>query len=253
MKQSLKMATAILALAVTQSAYATPTNISDNYVGSDNNDWGDVIGSTAKFDVQSMDVELIGNTLSVSINTNFAGRGDDKLFSSLTDNALSNGNGIGYGDLFLAREWNPYGGAPYIGDNYTNGTKWDLAFSLDDRWTDGGTGSLYSLDGSANELLLSENFLSGGTFRNGQEMAVNTDGKKALSSDIDWDITTGSINFLIDLTDTALEGSDTIALRWGMTCGNDTIEGKYTVPEPAMLGLLALGLIGIGFSQRRKS
>ena len=253
MKISLGIAAATLALAVTQSAYATPTNIIDNYIGSDNNGWGDVIGDTAKFDIQNMDVELVGNMLSVSINTNFAGRGDDKLFSSLTNNDLSNSNGIGYGDLFLASSWNPYGDAPYIGDNYTNGTQWDLAFSLDDRWTDGGTGSLYSLDGSANELLLSENFLSGGTFRNGQEMAVNTAGKTALGSGISWDITTGSINFLIDLTGTALEGSDTIALRWGMTCGNDTIEGQYTVPEPAMLGLLALGLIGIGFSQRRKN
>ena len=253
MKHTLGMATAILALAVTQSAYATPTNISDNYIGSDNNGWGDVIGSTANFDVLSMDVELIGNMLSVSVNTNFAGKGDQKLFSSLTNNDLSNGNGIGYGDLFLATEWNPYGDAPYIGDNASNGTQWDLAFSLDDRWTDGGTGNLYSLDGSENELLLSENFLSGGTFRNGQEMAVNRDGKRALSSDIEWDITSGSINFLIDLTGTALEDSNTIALRWGMTCGNDTIEGEYTVPEPAMLGLLALGLIGIGFSQRRKT
>ena len=259
MKQLLKMTTVMLALAVIGSAHAMP--IIDNYIGSDNNGHGDVIGDSTKFDIQSMDVELTGNMLSVSINTNFAGKGDDRLFYNYTKTEASgyNGenintsNGIGYGDLFLASSWNPYGDAPYIDDNYTNGTKWDLAFSLDDRWTDGGIGSLYSLDGSSSELLLSQDFLSGATFRNGQEMAVNRDGKTALSSGIDWDITTGSINFLIDLTGTALEGSDTIALRWGMTCGNDTIEGAYSVPEPTILGLLAIGLIGIGVSKSRKS
>ena len=69
----------------------------------------------------------------------------------------------------------------------------------------------------------------------------------------DTDSTVGKINFMIDLTGTSLAQSDTIALHWGMTCGNDTIEGEYAVPEPAILGLLALGLIGVGVSQRRKT
>lgn len=84
-------------------------------------------------------------------------------------------------------------------------------------------------------------------------MAVNRDGKTALSSGIDQDITSGSINFFIDITGTALEGSDTIALCWGMTCGNDTIEGKYSVPEPTILGLLAIELLDIGVSKRQIS
>jgi hypothetical protein len=66
-----------------------------------------------------------------------------------------------------------------------------------------------------------------------------------------WSLTTGKINFLIDLTGTDLAYSNTIALHWGMTCANDTIEGEYTVPEPAILSLLALGLIGIGVSKRK--
>lgn len=70
MKQSLGMATAILALTVTQSAYATP--IIDNYIGSDNNGYGDVICDSSTFDIQSMDIELTGNMLSVCINANFA-------------------------------------------------------------------------------------------------------------------------------------------------------------------------------------
>ncbi|MBE9561182.1 MAG: PEP-CTERM sorting domain-containing protein, partial [Proteobacteria bacterium] len=235
---------ALLALAM-QPAQATLIN--DDYIGGDDHGYGDVIGAESIFGIDSMDVELVGNMLSVSINTNFAGEAG--VYSWATDG----GEGIGYGDLFLGSSWNPYGTAPYSEDNSSNGTTWALALSLDDRWNNtGGTGSLYSLAGDGSDVLLSDNFLDHGTFRNGQEIAVDADGKRALSSS-DWDTTGGSINFLIDLTGTALEGSDTIALHWGMTCGNDTIEGEYAVPEPAMLGLLALGLVGIGFSQRNKS
>lgn len=244
---------AVLALALSQSLQATPVNIADGYMGGDDHGWGDVIGDDAYFDIQSMDVELTGTLLSVSINTNFAGRGDDALFSSLTNNPISTGNGIGYGDLFLSSSWNPSGTAPYATDDYSNGTDWSYAFSLDDRWTDGGTGSLYSLSGDDSDILLSQDFLSRGTFRNGQEIAVDTSGKTAISSGITWDVTSGSINFLIDLTGTSLEGSDTIALHWGMTCGNDTIEGAYSVPEPAIVGLLAIGLLAIGVSQRKRA
>ena len=61
------------------------------------------------------------------------------------------------------------------------------------------------------------------------------------------------IRFEIDLSDTGLANSSNLALHWGMTCGNDTIEGEYSVPEPAILGLLTLGLIGIGISKRKDS
>lgn len=244
----ISLSAATLVLTMAQAVNATPTTILDTYIGGDDHGHGDVIGSLSKFDVHSMDVELVGNILSVSINTNFAGRGDDGLFSSST----FSGMGIGYGDLFLSTSWNPYGAAPYLDDNAATGNAWTHAFSLDNRYVDGGTGSLYSLAGNNSDVLLSEDFLSGSTFRNGQEIAVDTTGKNALSSSINWDVTATSVNFLIDLTGTSLAGSNTIALHWGMTCGNDVIEGKYTVPEPGILALLALGLVGVGFSKRNK-
>ena len=244
----LRFTATVFALAVTQNTIAMPTNIIDGYIGGIDHGYGDVIGSTANFDISSMDVERIGNMLSVSINTGFAGKGDNHLFSGYT----YDGMGIGYGDLFLSSSWNPYGTAPYTADNSTNGTTWTYAFSLDDRYTDGGSGSLYSLLGDNSDVLLSEDFLKGAIFRNGQEVAVDTTGKTAINSS-NWNIATGSVNFLIDLTGTSLEGSDTIALHWGMTCGNDTIEGAYSVPEPTMLGLLAIGLIALGANRRRNT
>lgn len=67
------------------------------------------------------------------------------------------------------------------------------------------------------------------------------------------------VNFEIDLTDTDLLNGSVIAFHWGMTCGNDTIEGQINTPttrktpEPAVLWLLALGLVGIGLSKRNKA
>ena len=153
--------------------------------------------------------------------------------------------------------WFSYSG--FIDDSFNAAgtTNWSYAFSLDDRWgNNGGTGSLYSLTGDG--TLLSEDFLSRGIFRDGQEVAVNTSGKIAINSS-NWDIiadtnsTVGKLNFLIDLTGTSLAGSDTIALHWGMTCANDTIEGKYSVPESGMFALLSLGLLGIGINLRKRA
>ena len=141
--KSLGFTATIVALAIAQNVNATPTNIIDDYIGGNDHGYGDVIGSAANFNISSMDVERIGNTLSVSINTGFAGKGDNHLFDSLTNN-----KGIGYGDLFLSSSWNPYGTAPYISDNNANGTIWTYGFSLDNRWMNealAGTGTLYNL------------------------------------------------------------------------------------------------------------
>lgn len=255
--QSIGISAAILTFAIAQPSYAIPTNINDTYVGGEDFGRGDVIGRKSKFDILSMDVDLVGNSLAVTINTNFAGR------AGVYSWATTGGEGIGYGDLFLSNSWNPYGSAStgYVDDNFYSDytTDWSYAFSLDDRWDNsGGSGSLYELAGDGNDVLLSEDFLSRGTFREGQEIAVDPAGKAINSSS--WSIisdtysTIGSISFLIDLTGTSLEGSDTIALHWGMTCGNDTIEGEYSaVPEPAILGMLAIGLLGIGIAQRKRA
>jgi hypothetical protein len=50
---------------------------------------------------------------------------------------------------------------------------------------------------------------------------------------------------LIDLSGTDLLLGNEIALHWGFTCANDVIEGSYFVPEPGVLGLLGIGLLGI--------
>ena len=253
MTDLLKLSLTILSLTLVQPAVAVPTTIVDNYIGADAHGHGDVIGRTSDFEITSMDVSLSGSMLSVSIYTTFAGKGDDHLFDSLTG-----GKGIGYGDLLLSGSWNPYGSAPYSGDDSSNGTLWSYGFALDNRWwngsdTSGGSGTLYRLDGATNDAntLLSGDFLTGGTYRTGQEVAVDTNGLTGVGTG-SWSIVDGSsINFSLDLSGTTLLTGDEIALHWGFTCANDVIEGSIDVPEPGILLLMASGLLGVAFQFRK--
>lgn len=264
------LALTVLTMALIQPAGAVPTTIVDDYEGSDGHGYGDVIGSTSNFETTSMDVSLSGKMLTVSILTTFAGKGDNLLFDG-----LSGGKGIGYGDLFLGSSWTPYGTAPYTGDDTYTGSTWSYGFSLDDRWMSegtAGTGTLYSLNNAVSDndtatnnnpdALLSEDFMTGGTYRDGQEVAVNVTEDRILNGDItaiagssSWSIDTSAsrVNFMIDLTGTDLLLGDEIALHWGFTCANDVIEGAYSVPEPGILALLSMGLFGfIGASTLRR-
>ena len=42
-------------------------------------------------------------------------------------------------------------------------------------------------------------------------------------------------------------------LHWGMTFGKENIERVYDLPVPAILRLLAIGLVGIGVSKRKSA
>jgi hypothetical protein len=260
----LYLAAAIAGICFSQQSSATLIN--DDYVGAKYySKWGDRIGNST-FEVHNMDVTLIGNLLTVQINTNYAGHAG--LY------------GTGYGDLFLSSAWTPDGDATlgYRTDDNTNGTNWTYGLSLDgDRYNNdssinkagsarfdsasvGGTASLYELNSATNDdnALLSDD-LTSGTFRIGQEVAVDRSSNTTVDTGINgnWMISSVDaddyIRFEIDLSGTGLANSTNLALHWGMTCGNDTIEGEYAVPEPAILGLLTLGLIGIGVSKRKNT
>ncbi len=248
---------------------ASANLINDNYRGSDAHGHGDVIGSDSLFQITHADVSLAGSIVTVDIYTNLAGRADESLFASYTNTVPGQSRGIGYGDVFLSNLWTPAGPAPYAGDNHANGTRWFYGFSIDgDRWTDaGGTGTLYALNGATNDAnaLLTDDFMSGAIFRNGQEVAVDRNADVTALSSGTWSVTAGSkVSYTFDIAGTALwnpTGLTSLAVHWAMTCGNDTIEGETsfapqpppnTVPEPAALGLAMLGLAGMGGRLRRR-
>ncbi len=259
---SISLIVAITALA--QPAVATL--IGDHYVGHDGHDewdYGDVIGGS-NFQIHDAEVTLSGNWLNVVIRTNFAGQSGD-LFRSYT----VGGAGLGHGDLFLASVWDPYGDAPYVADDASTGTAWDYVFSLDDRFDDPsesarGVGTLYDLNhASAPPILLSNDFMTRGRYREGQEVGVDTGAPGASDAIVgnpgNWWVDENAaerhlstVHFAIDLTNTDLLNGPEIAFHWGFTCQNDVIEGAISVGEPATLGLFGMALLGLGFVTRRR-
>jgi len=248
----------VLVMALLASSLSTQAAvITDAYIGGNDHGRGDVIGHQSDFDINSMDVNLNGTVLTVSIDTTFAGK------AGTIAPGLTNGLGIGYGDLFLSSQWTPNGTAAdqYLHDNAATGTVWTYGFSLDNRFRTGlgmGAGTLYSLNSANNDsdALLAEDFLTGGIFRNGQEVAVDTAsaGVNALANDGSWNVTANTVDFTIDLANTGLLSGNEIALHWGFTCQNDVIEGVgvSAVPLPPAFWLFACGLIGLVGVSRRK-
>ena len=243
------------ALLAACSGASSAYQLDDDYIGSDDHGHGDVIGRDDFFDVLGIDATLSGHTLSIDIHTRFAGRAG--VYKYLTRNH----RGIGYGDLFLSHVWAPDPdhncGMPYLCDDYNNGTDWGLAFSLDDRWNNnGGLGTLYAV--TPDNVLLSDEYMSGGVYRDGQEVALDiTNAGIALGSgtwSVDADRQVVSLVFGVGGS-SLLTGSlnETIAVHWGMICGNDVIEGELNlaqtapaaVPLPSSALLLVVGWVGI--------
>jgi hypothetical protein len=229
------------------------------YWGGNAHGYGDVIGDST-YDIRGAEVTLNNGILNIKIWTNFAGHaGED---------AWAGPNGIGYGDVFLAPFWNPFGSdAHNVNDNASNGTRWAYGLSLDDRWSNvGGTFKLYELAGSSNldNVLLSNDFLTCGLgtecyYRDGQATAVNTASASVIDTGLvgNWTVTPGSVlEFSLNSNGTALANYDDLAFHWGQTCQNDVIEGfgmdvafvganETVVPEPPTFALLVFGLFGL--------
>lgn len=221
------------------------TIVPGNYLDTIRNTYqnNDVIGNPAQFDVDSMTVEFSGsNILSVVIHTNFV------------DNIGL--RGVGLGDLFISDGWNPT--ADTRNDFAGTGTDWQTVVHLDNRYANSGSLNVYDIIDSNVVLSWAQTPAPGNVavYRGEQEVAYNAGQQLSMGSGswaIDTVANTLTLNIAFNQNFSDIGGT-VWGFHWGMTCGNDIIEGaaSTSVPEPSTIALLLAGVCG-GFSLRRRT
>ncbi|MDB5935197.1 MAG: hypothetical protein JWQ01_2541 [Massilia sp.] len=247
---------AALAMAGAQAGGISDVGV-NAYWGADGHGYGDVIGSST-YEINGATITRVGSVLTVTIATNFAGHAGVELGSAP--------GGIGYGDVFLSKIWNPFGtDANHTNDNASNGTLWNYGLSLDNRWSNtGGTFKLYQLNGATNATSIynSENFMncaigSACYYRNGEATAVKTSSSTVKDTGVtgNWTVTKDQqLQFTINIGSTDLMNFSSFAMHWGETCQNDVIEGAVrVVPNPGSLPLVVLGMGALLVLHRRQA
>lgn len=267
MKIAMKFLLAASALIATGAAHAGTIN--DNYIGLDSNNANaaDVIGDKSVYDIASATIQRVGSLLTISINTNFAGKAPADTYASTNGSA-----GIGYGDVFLASTWTPNTSKANYAAESGASTKWNYGLALDNALSSASTGTfkLYSLNTNGSQVTSGTTnpgaikttdqtvTCSGCDFRNGQIDQVNT---AASSGNVNTGITGNwkvdtvaqTLTFSLNVAGTDMVNWNNFAMHWGETCQNDAIEGiTSVVPTPGSVPLMALGLVSLGLMRRRR-
>ncbi|WP_138381077.1 hypothetical protein [Luteithermobacter gelatinilyticus] len=237
-----------LSLAIVSSAFAIDYDITDNYIGK--GDSRDVIGGY-RYDVYGMTVDRSDSgVMTVRIYTKF----------------VDHVGTYEYGDLLMTTSgWNPYGSAPYYGDDFQRtGTTWEYAYDLNGaRDTQGSF-----VDHNSAELVQMQYPSWSGSYEYGSERydghsvndhiyRVNDRYTTSLGGgSVEANTADNYLEFIFDVSGTSLATANQIAFHWTMSCANDIIEGvKHfngtTVSEPAVMSLLLAGVAGLLYRRRR--
>lgn len=227
------------------SAFATTITIYDNYRGGTPTARcfrQDIVGRDEFFSVTKMTINLNpGEGIYIDIYSRYL----DNIGKYYTE----------LGDLFISTDgWHPKGEAPYFSDSYLlGGEDWEFVLVMDDHLPDPFSGQLsgqFGLYPVLNSRIILSSAPYGYVYREGQEVHYNTQGLNPLATG-SWSIGNWGGSDEDDYLRFALSYSGPIRFKelgfhWGMTCGNDVIEGVATIPEPTTLLLLVSGILGFG-------
>lgn len=276
-----KLMAVLVALTLSSTASAALKTMSDNYVGAKLNSDGtwnssqtDVLpNGAAAYDLQSIAYDYDKATRQMTVVVD---RGAFRPNTSATP-------GIDNGDLFL--HFNLGSGinvdlADSLKDRSdlsvsNKGVDWNdgfgFVFDTSSKQIYGGTfGIEYAGPGNYRNTSApggAGNGWSGDSGRNGQEVGYKSGGKLISSAATDnllgFSENGGRLTYTFDMSrlssavginnlDSQLRsGSLDLSARWTMSCANDVLQSRFTIPEPSMLALLGLGLIGVAGMRRR--
>lgn len=232
--------------------YKDSSNIAISYPG-----WLDVHGDPNNYGVDSLSVTVTSTSLTAIVTGPFFG---------FVNNTATNLHDIRPGDLFFSNDgWHPNSTySHYASDNAATGERWEYVISMGDNTTASGSGSinLYTVD-LAGDIVFPEEvltYLDTAAYRTGQEYKYNKAQDQMSLGIGTWNITGNSLTYYLDLTTVSgttladlFKNDGELGVHWGMTCGNDVIEGVGTVPEPATMILFGTGILGLAGISRRKN